>query len=164
MRGGTVTTVDACARGRSNRRRGADAERAVVNWLRRNGWPGAERAIRTAYTTADRTVADPGDITGTPRLAWQVKDAAAERITTWMADTAQQAATSGADYGILVVRRRGRASPGDWWAWMWAADIVRIYTGEDTGPAGEFPVRTELGALVGLLHEAGFGDPEVIDA
>ncbi|HWD79273.1 MAG TPA: hypothetical protein VG497_10325, partial [Kribbella sp.] len=63
--------------GRSNRNRGAVAERAVVAWLRDNGFPHAERAVRTGYRTADRVSADHGDITGTPLLAWQVKDVVA---------------------------------------------------------------------------------------
>lgn len=54
-------TIDRAALGRSNRRRGADAERRVVAWLREHGWPGAERAVRTGYRTATRAGTTTGD-------------------------------------------------------------------------------------------------------
>ena len=41
--------------GRANRRRGADAERSVVEFLRRSGWPDARR-----YLAGDGR--QPGDI------------------------------------------------------------------------------------------------------
>ena len=69
-----MTTATASARGRSNMSKGKAAERAVARWLRENGWPQADRAVRTGYRSSLRTSDDPGDIVGTPGLAWQVKD------------------------------------------------------------------------------------------
>src|SRR5688500_3530498 len=73
-RTGDLMTATTTARGKYSREKGATAERHLVAWLRTHGWPGAERAVRTGYRTADRTSVDPGDVTGTPGLVWQVKN------------------------------------------------------------------------------------------
>lgn len=157
-------TVDRAALGRSNRRRGADAERRVVAWLREHGWPGAERAVRTGYRTATRAGADPGDIIGTPGLVWQVKDCAREQVDAWLAETEEQAEAAGADYGLLVVRRRRVGGVGRWWVYMRLADLggllVHAY-GDAThlAPDPDDVARLELRALVRYLHAAGYGDP-----
>jgi hypothetical protein len=102
-------TATAAERGRSNRRKGHDAERAVCRWLRDNGFPGAERSVRSGFTAHDRTVADAGDITGVPGLVFQVKDVARSDVPAWMAETELQRQAAGADHGLLVQRRRGTA-------------------------------------------------------
>lgn len=147
--------------GKSNRRKGADAERAVVTYLRDHGWPGAERAVRTAYRTANRTLDDPGDITGTPLLVWQVKDHAREHITEWLAETEDQRAAVRAGYGILVVRRRGTADPGRWWVWLTGEDLAGLFSCDDEslvpGTVLQAAFRTELDTVVRLLRAHGFG-------
>lgn len=160
----------ASERGRSNRNRGAVAERQLVGWLRDNGFPGAERAVRTAYRTAGRALADPGDVTGTPGLVWQVKytldfEEPAVLVRN-LAETEQQRATVDADFGILVQRRVGAKDPGRWWVWLKIADLYRIIRrapkGELKEPGaflGEPPVRMELAALVLLLRAADYGNP-----
>lgn len=65
------------------------------------------------------------------------------------------------DRGVLVVERKGRASPGEWWAYMWLMDVVELATGEDVDdnrPAMRAPVRLELLTVVELLQDAGYGD------
>ena len=149
--------------GRANRRRGIDAERRVATWLRAHGWPGAERAVRTGYRTATRASADPGDITGTPGLAWQVKDCAREQVDAWLAETEEQAEAAGADYGLLVVRRRRVGDVGRWWVYMRLADLggllVHAYGDARFLAPGSALVRLELRELVRYLHDAGYGDP-----
>lgn len=154
--------TDHAALGRANRRKGHDAERAVARYLQTHGWPHAERAIRTAYTSNGHTIPDPGDITGTPGLVWQVKDHAHEKITDWLIETEQQRADASADYGILIQRRRGKADPGHWWAWTTIRTLVQIH--EDGGASYseqcDAPVRLQLQHIVPLLWRAGYGsDP-----
>lgn len=159
--------VTLARRGRANRRKGADAERSVAKWLRANGFPGAERAIRAAYVGADHVLPDPGDLTGTPGLVWQVKDCKREQILLWLSETEQQRLAANAVMGLLVVRRRGAADVGRWWCWLDLGtlfDFVGAATWAGVGRELERePVRLELGAVVDLLRIRGYGDPAVIE-
>jgi hypothetical protein len=162
-----VTTATASARGRANRNKGATAERDLVRWLRDHGWPGAERYVRTGYRTATRTSADPGDVTGTPGLAWQVKNRAdfdkPSVLAACLAETEQQRAAENADFGLLVQRRPNYPIPADWWVWLGVLDLHRLLTPSHRNPlsAGAnphgAPLRMSLGGLVPLLHAAGYG-------
>lgn len=155
--------------GRSNRNRGAAAERAVVAWLRDNGFPHAERAVRTGYRTADRTSADHGDITGTPGIVWQVKDTLDFEqpavLAATLADTAAQTVAAGGEFGVLVQRRRGSADTGRWWAWMPGEAYVRVACPRVHRLQHLFvdlqslahPVRLTLADVVALLVRAGYG-------
>lgn len=171
-----MTTATASARGRANRNKGATAERDLVRWLRTNGWPGAERAVRTGYRTTTRTSADPGDVTGTPGLAWQVKNRADFEqdavFDACLAETEAQRAATGADFGLLIQRRAGTPDPGRWWVWLRVVDLYRIIRkapGADVRQRGAFlgqpPLRMELAGLALLLRAAGYGsapdEPEV---
>ncbi|MCP2261069.1 hypothetical protein LX15_004789 [Streptoalloteichus tenebrarius] len=151
-----MTTTDVSARGRANRRRGADAERAVAAWLRGHGWPHAERAVRTGYRTATRTSADPGDITGTPGIVWQIKDVARPDAARWLDETRQQRDAAGADHGILVIRRRGTTDVGRWWTLLTTSDLLRLVHATRPGLLSA-PVMMELGDVAALLHAAGYG-------
>lgn len=157
-----MTAATASARGRSNREKGAVSERLLARWLRDHGWPGAERASRTGFTTTDRAIADPGDITGTPGIVIQVKyradfeqDAA---FAAYYAETERQRAAANADLGLLVQRRPRAAHPGRWWVWLPLRSLAPLFAGlnapEESGGA---PVRMELADLVPLLHAAGYG-------
>ncbi|MEU5847456.1 hypothetical protein [Saccharopolyspora shandongensis] len=155
-----ATVIDRSRLGRANRRRGHDAERAVARWLRDNGFTGTERAVRTGYATSERQVADPGDLTGTPGIAWQVKDTERESVDVWLRELDEQTTTARAEIGLLVHRRRGTADPGQWWAWLRLADLGALL-----GTPGrhrrerQHPVRMELAHAVELLHAAGYGNP-----
>ncbi len=107
--------------GKANGEKGKRAERDLVTWLRRHGFPGAERTVRTGYHTPARQRVDTGDIDGTPGLVFQVKDVADRllwKVDGWLRETEAQRLAAGADVGVLVVKRRGHADPGHWWAWM----------------------------------------------
>jgi len=159
--------VDRAKIGRANRNRGAAAERAVAKWLRANGFPQAERAIRAAYVGADHVLPDPGDITGTPGIVWQVKDCQVERIGQWLAETEKQRAAADADYGVLVVRRRGHASPDNWWCWLPLDTLLRMGLGglPTSWSLDSEPVRLELRAVARMLNLSGYGydDPAVTE-
>lgn len=170
-----MTTATASARARYSREKGATAERHLVAWLRTHGWPGAERAIRTGYRTADRISADPGDVTGTPGLVWQVKHRADFEqdavFAACLAETEQQRAAARADFGLLVQRRPGMADPGRWWVWLHVVDLLRLHWLPDLAPTVpaptqdylQVPMRLELAGLVPLLHTAGYGTPSTVE-
>lgn len=156
-------------RGRSNRNKGLTAERDLCKWLRANGFGGAERAVRTGFRVGDRVSADPGDVTGTPGVVWSVKYVAVEQTAAWLAEVDAMLKGGDADYGLLIVKRRGHADPGEWWCWLRFCDLVGIeaatrsripviYCGHSAGA----PVRMELGHVVPLLRAAGYGTPMVV--
>jgi hypothetical protein len=158
-------------RGRSNRNRGLNAERDLCKWLRSNGFPHAERAVRTGFRTLDRTSADPGDVTGTPGVVWSVKDCAVEQRSVWMAELQgmddRPANEPGGDppERLLVHKRRGHADPGKWWCWLTLAGLLNLTV--DTHACqviaaardNTAPIRMELGDVVPLLRSAGYGSP-----
>jgi hypothetical protein len=159
--------IDRAKQGRANRNRGATAERRVATYLRDNGFPGAERAIRSGWVGQTRQIADQGDITGTPGIVWQVKDCQRENIRGWLAETEQQRHAANAVMGLLVVRQRGAANPGRWWCWLDLGtlfDFVGAATWAGVGRQLERePVRLELGPAVELLRIRGYGDPVVTE-
>jgi len=151
---------------------GAETERMVARWLRGEGWAGAERRIRTGYRTAERTVADQGDLTGLPGLCVQVKSLRpATRmelaVPGWLAETEAQREASSATLGLLVVRRWGTVDVGRWWAFLELADLRGLLDGTlgALGVPGTrlhdvAPVRLELRHVVHLLREQGWGGTE----
>lgn len=150
-------TVTASARGRANRRKGHDTERAVARYLRAVGFPNAERAVHTGYRVGDRTVPDPLDITGVPGVVWSVKNDQRNEIAKWLNEAENVRDHHSADLAILVVRRRQKADVSRWWAWVSLPALVRATGWRDVGGYACM----ELGDLVPMLHRAGYGDGEV---
>ena len=93
-------------RGAANRRRGANAERAVVAWLRANGYPHARR-----YLAGDGR--QPGDIDGVPGVCIEVKDIDPSR-SAWPSWRAQVLAEAGGRIPVVVRRTRGVTDVGQW--------------------------------------------------
>ena len=91
----------------ANRRRGADAERAVVNYLRQ-WWPDTRR-----YLAGDGR--QPGDLDWHPLICCEVKDVARSAIPTWC----RQAVAEAPEGTVPVVVRRTRGAPdvGEWMCW-----------------------------------------------
>lgn len=147
-----MSAVDASTRGRRNRVNGATAEAKVARWLR-PWWPDACRAIRA-------TSPDPGDIDCTsPGLWWSVKNRQQERTAAWMAELSSKAGIPGAGrVGLLVVRRHGHASPGEWWCWLRVGDLVHLTADVSSLDAerDESPVRMELRHVMPLLVQANY--------
>ncbi|WP_158884068.1 hypothetical protein [Amycolatopsis anabasis] len=172
-----MTSLDRRTRadiGRAANNKGKEAERAVARYLREHGWPDAQRMVRTGWKTGDRASRDRGDIDGTPGLCWQVKTSAGDftdhRVLDVLAETADQAVASGADYGIAVERRAGKTNPGRWWAWMPAGDLYNLVENARypdvltaSGPDLNVPVRLLLRDVVTLLNAAGYGAPATTD-
>jgi hypothetical protein len=149
--------------GRTNRSKGAQAERDLAKFLR-TWWPHAERAVLTGWKTPSRAFEDRGDVRGTPGLVWQMKavaDLSDLEIDAALNDTEGQAVAAGADYGVLVQRRPGKADPGKWWAWLPIGDLGQLATRDLGSPLRRssvtIPVRLQLQHLVPLLLRAGYG-------
>jgi len=108
--------------GKASRDRGANAERAVVNWLRNNGYPDARR-----HHGADGRA--PGDIMGVAGVTIEVKDRASSSFPTWRAQLLAE--TPAGDTPILVRRTRGVTDVGQWdaeipwWTWWTATRNAR---------------------------------------
>jgi hypothetical protein len=109
-----------------NKQKGTTFETQVVEALKANGFPHAER--RALHGTADK-----GDITGTGPLVWECKNHKEIKLSEWLTETEQERFNALADHGILVVKRRGKG------------DALKSYA------------VMELGQLITLLREAGYG-------
>jgi Holliday junction resolvase len=115
------------------KQKGTSAETALVRFLSGQGFPNAERRALGGGGFGE----DLGDITGTPCLAWEVKNHKAYHIPAWLKETETERVNAKADYGILAVKPNGvgLTNAGQWWAIM------------------------PMEAMVRLLREAGYGDP-----
>ena len=94
--------------------KGTFAETVVVNYLRDNGFPYAER--RSLKGAKDR-----GDVAGCPGLCFEVKYAGVTpKIGAWLEETDAESLNDSADYGILVVKPLGlgERSVASWYAVM----------------------------------------------
>ncbi len=138
---------------------GTAAETAVVNYLRENGWPSAERRALHGNT-------DLGDVTGTPGLVWEVKggDAAKtasdRQILDWLDETEAERANDRAAFGLLITARY-RKSTGDWWAHLFADMLARLAGSQDSEVSETsmgIPVRLLLRDACRMLRESGWGD------
>lgn len=101
---------------------GTKAETATVRYLRANGFPHAERA---ALSGRD----DTGDVTGTPGLAWEVRNRRQVRLVSWLRDAVARKRVRHADYGALVHKPdgMGEGSVADWPATLPLGDLVLLY-------------------------------------
>lgn len=89
----------------ANRRRGADAERAVVRWLRDAGWPDTRR-----YLAGDGR--QPGDVDWHPLICLEVKDRVESAWPTWCRQAAAEARAG--TIPVVVRRTRGQPDAGLW--------------------------------------------------
>lgn len=103
----------------ASRAKGTRAESAIVEYLRGQGFPHAER--RALAGSADR-----GDISGIPGVMVEVKSAARTELGAWLAEVAAQVANAGAAFGFCWHKRRGKGSPADWYVTMDGATAVRL--------------------------------------
>ena len=89
----------------ASRRKGTAWESAIVEHLRANGVPHAER--RALNGNKDR-----GDIAGLPGVVIEAKSAAKVELAAWVDEAETERANDGAAIGIVWFKRRGRTSPG----------------------------------------------------
>lgn len=92
----------------ANRRRGHDCERAIVAYLRSNGWPDA---CTTRAKLGHDGAHAPGDIDFAPGVCLEAKDVKASSWPTWRA---QCVAEAGGRIPVVVRRFRGMPDVGRW--------------------------------------------------
>lgn len=115
----------------ASKEKGTKAETAVVEYLRGQGFPHAER--RALHGTGDQ-----GDITGIPGVMLEVKNRASVDLAGWMTEVARQVVHVGATFGACWHKRRMKSSPAEWFVTMDGATFVQLLrlAGWGTPPGG----------------------------
>ncbi len=98
--------------GARNRRAGHQAERDLVAYLQRSGFPDA---ATTRSRLGHDGFAQRGDVDGVPDTVIEVKNRRELRVGEWLVDVCDAASETG-DLPVLVVKPRGVADPAGWWA------------------------------------------------
>lgn len=145
---------------------GTSVESATVAYVRRHGFPTADRL--TLSGTADR-----GDVRLTAGLTAGVVveckgGATAERasdalIAAWLDETERERVNAGAAVALLVTKRKGygAARAGSWWAHVRLSVLDDLADGAVpvTDALRRIPVRLTLDDALHLLRSAGYGTP-----
>lgn len=97
-----------------SRAKGTFAESAVVDFLRNNGFPHADR--RPLSGAKDR-----GDILVAPGVIFEVKSCATITLAAWLKETEQERINANAEYAVLVTKPNGVGitRTGRWLAFMY---------------------------------------------
>ncbi len=103
------------------RGKGTRWETAIVDYLRSNGVPHAERRARNGAK-------DRGDIAGMPGVVVEAKNATRTELAAWVDEAESERANDGADLGVVWHHRRGKGSPADAYVTMTGAALVRLLT------------------------------------
>lgn len=130
--------------GKSNRRRGADYERQVVNYLRARGIP-AER-------TSDGRQQTDGDLDGLPGVYLELKNCRTAHLAMWM-DGAHHAA--GDRLPVVVMRRAGTFDRGRDYCVIALADLLSVLgmPEQTMQPRVALPLSRDVCATDGCLSE-----------
>lgn len=102
-----------------NKAKGTAFETLIVRYLAEHGFPHAER--RALAGTHDL-----GDITGTPGIVWECKNHKTLSFSEWLEEAEREKTNAGADYGIVVAKRRGKGDAADQYAVMRLEDLVAL--------------------------------------
>lgn len=101
-----------------SRRKGREAERAVANWLKANGFPHAEPSGRGV---AGSDMADIG-----AGLTIEVKNQSRAELAAWVDQMLAEMRLDGSDVGLVIHKRRGATNVGDWYATMPTAIAIHL--------------------------------------
>lgn len=101
------------------KQKGTSFETLIVEFLRNNGWPEAERRALAG-------VNDKGDIAGVPRVAWECKNHKTLSLSAWLIETETERVNAGADVGVLVVKRKGYGQAAEQYAVLSLASLVAL--------------------------------------
>lgn len=102
-----------------NKARGTKHETNVVNYLRANGFPHAER--RTLSGAKDR-----GDINAAADLVIECKSQARHSLAEWVDEANAEGVNAGADIALVWAHRRGKGSAGDGYVILDGATATRL--------------------------------------
>jgi hypothetical protein len=108
------------------KRKGSQAERDVVAYLKANGFPYADR--RVAGATLDK-----GDISGVLGVTIEIKNHARLDLAGWLAELEVEMKNDNAWTGVVIHKRKGKGDVGEWYATLpvkvWLA-LLRKANGE----------------------------------
>lgn len=108
------------------KRKGSQAERDVVAYLKANGFPYADR--RVAGATLDK-----GDISGVLGVTIEIKNHARLDLAGWLAELEVEMKNDSAWTGVVIHKRKGKGDVGEWYATLpvkvWLA-LLRKANGE----------------------------------
>lgn len=102
-----------------SRAKGTAWESAIVDYLRDNGAPHAERRAQSGAT-------DRGDIAGIPAVVIEAKSAARVELAGWLDEAELERKHDHANLGVVWFKRRGKTSPGDGFVLMSGAALVQL--------------------------------------
>jgi predicted alpha/beta hydrolase len=106
--------------GAASRNKGKRAELAVAKWLRDNGWQAATTRATSGAQRGDDLVTDTG-------LSWEVKDHGRMELSAWLN---QAKANAKGRPAVVIAKRRGKSSPGDWYVIMSGDDLLGLLEAE----------------------------------
>ena len=95
----------------ASKRKGSQAERDVVAWLKTNGYKYADR--RLAGATLDK-----GDISGVPGVTIEIKNHAKMDLAGWLAELEVEIKNDNAWTGVVIHKRKGKGDVSEWYASM----------------------------------------------
>lgn len=105
---------------------GSSMERLVADYFRDNGFPFADRRVKTGAR-------DTGDVGGVHvhdrRLAIEVKNTAKISLGTWAAEAEVERINDQALAGIVIHKRHGKGKAEDQWVTMTLRDLLAIING-----------------------------------
>lgn len=112
------------------KKKGTAWESAIVNYLRGNGVPHAER--RSLGGTRDR-----GDVAGIPGVVIEAKSAARLQLSAWVDEANVERANDGADVCVVWIKRVRKTSPGEGYVIMDGDTLMRLLTAAGYVPGGD---------------------------
>jgi hypothetical protein len=119
----------------ANRDKGLRAERAVAQYFIGEGLLDAKRSVATGWRNGKTSSADEGDVKGVPGVCVQVKSyakpLAGKALDDATAQTAEQCEAGHNALPLLIEKRAGHASPGEWWAHLPANILAGLMFGVD---------------------------------
>lgn len=104
---------------RTARQAGTAWESAIVDALRHNGWPHAERRAKTGAH-------DKGDITGVIGVCIEAKNTARFEPATFLDQALEEGVHAGAEISAAWIKRRGKASPENGYVLIDGATFTRL--------------------------------------
>ena len=103
----------------ASKQKGSAHERAVVDYLKANGWKHAERRL-----AGDKN--DRGDIAGVPGIVLECKNEKRIDLAQYMRELEVEVANDKADAGAAIVKKRGTTDVADYYAVMPVYMLVHL--------------------------------------
>jgi len=89
--------------------KGTKAESALVAYLNELGYTAERRALGGMFDKGDIVVAE------LPHVVFECKAVARIELAQYVEELRTEMANAGASVGVLVVKRRGKSNPGEWY-------------------------------------------------